>query len=168
MLTAHNYSFYHLWRNISKPILIAFWCSGMMFGLCAAVSAGDVLSSLMRPVSFVRVSIVGLLLKTFFLLLLTVIAVILSKPWLFMPAAFVRAFCLSYFLQALVMTWKQGAWLYMLVYSTYFLSASSLLWFWFRNISGFSSNTARGFWICFLLHLIAVLAEYWIFCRWMY
>lgn len=165
MLTAHNYSFYHFWRNFSKPILIAFWCSGMMFGLCAAVSAGDVLSSLMRPVSSVRVSIVGLLLKTFFFFLLTVIVLFLSKPWLFMPAAFVRAFCLSYFLQALVLTGKQGAWLIMLVYSMHFLSASGLLWFWFRNVSGFSSNTARDVRICFLLHLIAMLTEYWIYCR---
>lgn len=162
MFIACNISYYILWRRVSRSILIFFWCSGILFGLCAADAADSVVVSLMLRYYLVPVSIVGILLRILFFLMITAFAVCLSKPWLFLPAAFTQAFLLSYYLRVLVLTWQGDAWLIVLLSYTSLLSACILLWFWFRQISVFSVSVKHEFFACLLVQCISGILEYFV------
>lgn len=152
------------WRRISKFLVVLFWCSGFVFGMSAAEAAGDNFSLLMRRAAFQPVSIVGLCLRISFSFLITVLAVILSKPWLFLPASFVRSFLLAFLMQGIVLTWSGTAWLVLLLCSGGgMLSACSLLWFWFRHIPGLRACVKQDLMICIFIHVLAGLTEYYIF-----
>lgn len=140
------------WQRYAKILLAVFWSCGLLLGLSAANAAGDILLHLMRRLFLQSMSIVGLLIRFSFSFLITALAVILLKPWLLLPAAFVKSFLLAFFLEGMMVCYScsAGAVHYFLCCNV-FLSAASLLWFWFRHISGFRVGLLRDLFLCIIL-----------------
>ena len=162
MLITYNYLYYISWRRVSRVILIVFWVSGILLGICATDAADSVVVSLMPRFCLISVSIIGILLRNLFFLMITAFAVFLSKPLLLLPAAFIRAFLLSYFLSAIVLAWQGDAWLIVLFSCTSLLSACTFLWFWFHQISRVSVSVKHEFIACVLVLGILGILEYFV------
>lgn len=160
MFIACNHSISAIWYKFSRLLLIIFWYSGLLLGLCAADSAANVFIPLMRRVAFVPVSIVSALLRSLFFLLISVIAVYSSKLWLFLPAAFIRAFCLSFFLRGLILAWQNDAWLVAFFHATSFLLAGIPLMFWFCHIPATGQSVKRDLRIWFLVCFFAGIVDH--------
>ncbi len=148
------------WNRFAKLILAVFWCSGMILGLCGADAAGITLLSLMDRIRFSLVSIVGILLPDLFFLFATALAVLFAKPWLCLPVVFIRSFCLSFFLQGMVLAWQRQVWLPLLLYGSELLACGALLWFCLRYITKIKPAVWRDWCVTLLVHLLAALSQY--------
>ncbi len=140
-------------RLVSRLLLTAFWAAGLLFGATAAFLSTEVLPHLMRRLYIHPVSIVGLLSKISFSFLITVISLILLKPWIQLLGALIKAFCLAFWIEAAILTWSSASgWLICLLFCSSILSSCSFLWFWFRHISGFLPRAWRDILLCLILH----------------
>ena len=151
-------------QSFCRLIVVVIWLIGLLFGITAAQSAIEVLPHLMRRLYVQPVSIVGLLVRATFSFLITVISLILGKPWLQLPAALLEAFCLAFWVEATVLVWHSTtAWIICLLFASSFLSASYLLWFWFRHIPEFQPCPWCDLLLCAILHEITILTEFYLY-----
>ena len=153
------------WRRFSGVSLAALWAAGLLFGASAAKMSELCIHSLMQWLSLAPLSIVGLLIQIHFSMLVTVLAVILSKPELFCIAAFIKAFFLAYFLECMILTGSGAAvLLHWLLSPTGALPAMVLLYFWALNICEIRACAAWDLFLCAAIHFAAGFAEF-LYCR---
>lgn len=145
-----------------KIYLALLWTSGLIFGTSAASLLDYYLFSLMCSLIGQSVSIIGLVLRISFSFLLTVIAVFLRKPSLFLPTAFFHAFLLSFFIAGLICTFSSVNRLNSLLLLCLFIGSScGLLRFWFRHITEFRSTVKVDLCCCITLHIALGMIERW-------
>ena len=151
------------WQQQCRTFLALFWIAGLLFGASASVSGRQTILLLMHRHLFQPMSIVGLL-RCSFSFLITVLAVLLSKPSLFLSAAFVKSFLFAFVLEAAVRYWPVAGGIVILpFFACSLFSVCNILWFWFRHISGFDPTVIRDIFLCFLFHCIMGYAE---MCFW--
>ena len=134
-------------RVKSKMFLVMFWFCGLLFGLTAAALLKDVFPQILHQIPIIRISVSSIALKLFVSLVITFIALILEKPWLFYPAALLKAFCLCYSATAFTCVSDLGIG----VAVFYGCPSVLLILFWLRYISGFSPKAFRDLVICAML-----------------
>ncbi len=136
-------------RVKSKMLLVMFWVCGLLFGLTAAALLKDIFLYILYPIPIMRISVSSIALKLFVSLVITCIALILEKPWIFYPAALLKAFCVSYSVTAFTCASDQG------ICTAVFYGFPSvlLILFWLRYIPGFSPKAFRDLLICAMLFI---------------
>ena len=140
------------WQKFSVVMLAACWISALLFGASAATLSQSHIISLMQQLAVKPLSIVGLLVQILFSTLITALAVILSKPDLFLAAAFVKGFTLSFWLECLILSGNTAtAMLFCFLAPSGMISAIALLHFWVRNIQAFRSDITVDFGWCILV-----------------
>ena len=116
--------------------LASAWLTGLLSGAYIACSSNPSVFLLMRSAPRSAVSIVGLLAVMLLPLLLTALAVYISRIFFLIPVAFVKAFLFSYLSVAVYCSRSTGGWLlwFLFLFSDIF-SAPVFLRLWMR-ISG--------------------------------
>lgn len=122
-------------NHIRELLLGLLWTVGLLAGYFTARQLSETTYSAMRMAVRTPVSIVGLITVIFLPLLLSVAALIISKPVLFIPFAFFKSFLYSFTVSAVMFAFYDAGWLVtrLLVFSESVMSIV-LLWFWFRNL----------------------------------
>lgn len=117
-------------------VILAFtWIFGLVFGLLTVVSAGPSFFALMRSAPECPVSIVGITVSWFLPFLITAIAVFISRLWLLIPVAFLKAFLQMYVSAGVALTFGSGGWLISVLFLfTDYISCTVLIWIWIRLV----------------------------------
>ncbi len=136
-------------RVKSKVLLVMFWVCGLTFGQTAAALLKATFPHILCPIPIMRISVSSIALKLFASLVITFIALILEKPWIFYPAALLKAFCVSYSVTAFTCVSDQG----ICTAAFYGFSGVLLILFWLRYIPGFSPKAFRDLLICAMLFI---------------
>ena len=137
----------------SRILLVIFWFCGLLYGFTAAALFKDFFLQILYQIPIIGISVSSLVVKLFIFLLITVIALILGKPWIFYPAALLKAFCMSYTATAFscISDIEIGTAVF------YGLPNMLLILFWLRYITGFTSNAFRVLVIFTMLHVAVYL-----------
>ena len=148
-LTSVSYRNADKWQKFSVGMLAACWISALFFGASAATLSQSHMISLMQQLAVKPLSIVGLLVQILFSTLITALAVILSRPGLFLAAAFMKGFTLSFWLECVILGGNTAtAMLLCFLSPSGIISAIALLHFWVRNIQELRSDVAVDFCWC--------------------
>ena len=147
------------WARYSSLILASFWCSGLLLGILAAASAGEVLLSQMRSAVSQPVSIVPFLAYVPFLV--SAVLVHLRQPWLILPCCFVKGFLFAYCAFAVTLAFGQSSWLvrFLFLFSDA-ISIPIMYFYWMRCIEG---SCAKRYWLsgcCAVALLVVGLMDY--------
>lgn len=102
-------------RRAGSFLLAVCWLFGVLLGFCAAIFAGNSLSSLMRGSTVGSVSIVRMLVLSSLPFLLSALAVYLSQPWLIFALSFLKAFCFSFCAVGIHLAFGSSGWLVQLL-----------------------------------------------------
>ena len=114
-------------------MLATVWFSGFAVGIFICKRAVPVFLSLMRGMSFGPVSIVGLLLSAGIPILISAIAVIISRPWLLLTVCFFKAMVYLLFSVSVIIHFSEAGWLVQQLLMAYeILSLPILYIFWLR------------------------------------
>ncbi len=159
MFTYQNDSFPNLTRK-TKLILLAFFSfCGVLSGVSVAYSADPNFSLMMRRAINGSVSIVSLVSVTLLSLLITAVAIILSKPYLFLPLSFIKCFLYAFVRSCVNISFFGAGWLIgpMFLFSDT-VAMILLFWIWIRcilypyksAIKGLSIGAAFSVAICFI------------------
>lgn len=121
--------------SASAWFLAFFFLSGLLFGMVVCCRHDPVISSWMRVLPLADVSIVGLLLCTFFPFLFSYVSWVLNPAFLF-PVCFCRAFLFGLVHLSAFLAWEHGGWLmrWLILFSDC-LSLPLLYCFWRRCLS---------------------------------
>lgn len=142
-------------RRGCASLLAFFWCAGLVFGVCAAFGARNVLVPLMRLAVASPVSIVGLLGSLLLPFLFTALAVFLSHDWFILPVCFLKSFTYVLCAQTITLAFGNSAWLIQLLFlfsDTCMLSV--LIWFWIRHLDCNRVTIVRDTAICIVVFII--------------
>lgn len=124
-------------RKTTLAILAFFWTLGLMLGILCSGVAGDTLTPLMRTAVSRCVSFSGLLTAVLLPFLLSMLALYLHKPWLFVPIAFLKAFLFSYTGFGVMVAFDSAGWLVrLLLMFSDCCTMPILFWFWAAQING--------------------------------
>lgn len=148
---------------VRRLFLAVFWVFGLLIGLYISFRTPILFFSLMRTYAYERVSILGLVLIVSFPLILSAIAVRFSTPLLFLPVAFLKAFCFSYCSNGIVLAFGSAGWLvrWLFVFSDS-CAVIVLFWFWIRNIAGDRGLFTRDFFIGVLSIILFCCIDYFV------
>ena len=92
-------------------MLATIWFSGFAVGIFICSKALPLLLSLMRGMSFDSVSIVGLILSAGIPILISAVAVIISRPWLLLTVCFFKAMFYLVFSVSVIVHFAEAGWL---------------------------------------------------------
>lgn len=95
----------------SPRLLATVWFTGFAVGIFICDDAVPFLLSVMRGMSFESVSIVGLLVSSGIPFLISAVAVIYSRPGLFLTVCFLKAIGFLLFSASLIFQFGAGGWL---------------------------------------------------------
>lgn len=127
----------HFWRKYCRLFLALFWLSGFLCGMWAFLSRESVVSGLIGEAAAGSLSIVGLVLVTFFPFILSAFAVSLSWPVWILPISFCKAFLFSFVSFGIWRFYGSAGWLiHLLLMFSDLVAVPVLYGFWLRHISG--------------------------------
>lgn len=123
-------------RKDTKAFLAFAWILGLITGSFFSVSASNSFLSAMLSAASGRLSISGLLSAMLLPLLFSAFAVYISKEWLLIPIAFLKAFSFAYLGVGVMMAYGQAGWLIRcLLMFTDSLIMPLLWWFWLNALT---------------------------------
>lgn len=151
----------HIDRRVELLLLAFFTCTGAVLGVAVSYSLGPSFFLLMRRIASSHASIVGLMLSSFFPFLITVAALCLSKPCLFLPVSLFKAFSYTLVMCSVRIEFLQAGWLVsaLLLFSDT-ASIVALYWFWTRNIHGFARSAVTDLICCSATIMFAAIIDY--------
>ena len=122
----------HFCSNFSRNLAFT-WLTGLSFGAYIACSTDPSLLSQMHSISIGTVSIIGLAIVLLLPLLLTALAVFISKIQLLIPIAFAKAFFFAYLSAAILYSGRLGNWIiWLLLLFSDICAMPILLWLWMQ------------------------------------
>lgn len=155
----------HIDRKMEMFFLALFACCGAVLGVIVSFSSEPYISLMMRMAASSRVSIFGLMLSAIIPFLVTVVAYCFSKPSLFFPISFFKAFSYTLAMCSVRTAFFQAGWLVcMLLLFSDTAAILLLYWYWIRNIHGFRDSALTEMLFCIAVTLIVAVIDYiWVF-----
>ena len=150
-------------RNCSRWILAFSWCAGLACGCCLFMKLGLSLDARMRSPALGAVSIVRLVLITFFPFLLSAVAAVFSVPTLFVLICFFKALSFSFASLGVWLLFGSAGWFsrWILLFSDS-VGVCILLFFWIRHFPGSRESNVRlwDFLLYFALFFLLCSVDY--------
>lgn len=126
-----------LWRKYCRLFLALFWLGGFLCGVLTSLKWEGVVSSLIGSAFAESISMVVLVLVTFFPFLISAFAVSASCPVLILPISFCKAFLFSFVSFGFWRFYGSAGWMvHLLLMFPNLVAMPSLYYFWQRHISG--------------------------------